>query len=350
MHKEILIVGAGHQGLAMAAHFALNKESVRIWNRTEAHIKRIIDSKTIKCEGVVKGTAHIEKASTSIREVLTDTIFVTAPSSAHRDIARILAPVLLPNTFVYLNPGRTFGAIDFWETLRRCGCRNFPIIVEAQSIVYTCRRLEEDLSHIYALKNDVEMAYIGKCSKEEVIARIPVCIRERYRMVSSVLETSLGNIGMILHCAPVLLNTGWIESKKHAFYYYYDGISPSVGNLLEKMDRERMQVANCAGVNTFSLIEWFHSTYNVKGSSIYECIQNNDYYKEIDAPKSLKHRYLEEDIPNGLVPIEYLAISMGVQVPTISLIINLAQEMLDINYREMGRRYSLQKLKKILDE
>lgn len=348
MDKDILIVGAGHQGLAMAAHFAINGESVRIWNRTESNIRRVIDSKSIECEGIVEGTAYIKMVSTDIKEVLTDTIFVTAPSSAHRDIAELLAPVILPNTMIFLNPGRTFGAIDFYETLKRCGCKNVPVIVETQSIVYTCRRLGENLAHIYALKNNVEMAYIGKCSKDEVIGRIPECIRDRYRIVSSILETSFGNIGMILHCAPMLLNIGWIESKKHAFYYYYDGISPSIGNLLEKMDEERIQVARSAGVETFSLMEWFHNTYNVEGVSIYECIQSNDYYKEIDAPKSLKHRYLEEDIPNGLVPIEYLGLSMGVQVPVISLIIDLAQEILNVNYRNCGRKYSLDDLKKYI--
>ncbi len=348
MKNDVLIIGAGHQGLAMAAHFSLNGESVRIWNRTEAHISQLIDSGTIRCEGVVEGITHIKSASADIDKVLTDTIFVTTPSTAHRDIARLLAPVIKPNTIIFLNPGRTFGAIEFIEILKKYKCKNLPVIVETQSIVYTCRRFAENLVHIYALKNNVQLAYVGAEPQEEVILRIPKCIRDRYKIVSSVLETSFGNIGMVLHCAPVLLNTGWIESEKHSFYYYYDGISRSVSNLLEKIDAERIKIAKKTGIETFSLVNWFYEVYEIKGSSIYDCIQKNEYYKEIDAPKGLKHRYIEEDIPNGLVPIEYLALSMGEKVPAISLVIDLAQAVLDVNYREIGRKYSIKDLEKIL--
>lgn len=346
MKNTILVVGAGHQGLAMAAHFSLCGEKVYLWNRTESHIEEVIKTKSIECDGVVSGTAHIEMASSNIEELLTNTVFVAAPSSAHRDIAALLADKLLPNTIIFLNPGRTFGAIDFLVTLEKNGCKNKPIIVETQSIVYTCRRMGSNRVNIYALKKKVDMAYLGNSDSETIKSKMPECIRDRFVFANNVLQTSLGNVGMILHCAPILLNTGWIESDKHAFYYYYDGISPSVGQLLEKLDCERVNVAKALKINTYSLIDWFDKTYSVKGNSIFECIQKNDYYKEIDAPKSLKHRYLEEDVPNGLVPLEYLGKSIGVDVANTTLVIDLAQTMCNVDYRKTGRKYTIEDLRK----
>ena len=45
MAEEITILGAGHQGLAMAAHLSANGISCNLWNRSENHICDIKESK-----------------------------------------------------------------------------------------------------------------------------------------------------------------------------------------------------------------------------------------------------------------------------------------------------------------
>ncbi len=340
-----LIIGGGHQGIAMAAHFALNGEKVYLWNRTPDHIKCIYDNHRIMCKGVVEGCAYIDKVSSDINKVISSTIFVTTPSTAHCDIAKMLAGLVDNDSVIFLNPGRTFGAIEFRKVLLENGCKVNPVIVETQSIVYTCRKESEDVSNIYALKDNVKMAAVGMpVDKKAIINRIPQCIRKRFTFVDSVLETSLGNVGMILHCAPVIMNAGWIESDKHEFRYYYDGISRTIGRILEEIDMERVAVAKKMGITTPSLIEWFSDAYGVYGDSVYECIQNNDYYREIDAPKTLAHRYLDEDVPNGLVPVEYLGKDLGVNVDTITLIINMAILIRKVDYRCSGRKFNAKEI------
>lgn len=130
MGHNVLICGGGHQGLSMAAHLALCGNEVSLWNRTEKHIAEILKSNKIVCSGVVSGEAHIKKASCKIDEVISDVIMVTTPSSAHKDIARVLAPFVTKDTVIVLNPGRTFGAIEFAETLKNCG------VVELEKVMY----------------------------------------------------------------------------------------------------------------------------------------------------------------------------------------------------------------------
>ncbi len=50
---------------------------------------------------------------------------------------------------------------------------------------------------------------------------------------TDVLETSINNYGAIFHPAPTLLNSGHIE-RCSPFEYYTEGITPSIGNFLEK--------------------------------------------------------------------------------------------------------------------
>lgn len=341
MEDSIFVCGGGHQGLSMAAHLSLNGIKVSIYNRTEANIALVKKTHTINCKGIVNGKAYIDKCSSSIKEVFSDFIMVTTPSSAHKDIARLVAPYVKKDTIIVLNPGRTFGAIEFANELLSNGVKELPIIAETQTIIYTCRRDDYNSTTIYAIKEGVKIATLNPEDIGVVMERMPECIAGYFVPVTSVLETSLSNVGMVLHCAPVLMNIGWIESPLVDFNYYYDGISPSIANFLEKIDYERVKVAEQLGIHVESLVEWLNRTYNSSGTSIYECIKNTEAYKKIYAPHTIRHRYILEDVPCGLVPVEYIGCKIGVGTPNIKLIIDLANSVMDYDFRKNGRKYDV---------
>ena len=340
MNKSVAILGAGNSGLAMAAHLSLQGLSVRLWNRTAAHIANLIKTKTVYSEGVVAGTAKLAMVSTEMADILAgiETVLITTPASAHAELARQIAPYVKQDMLIVLNPGRTYGALEFARNLQQAGCRQLPEIAEPQTIIYTCRRSGEQSSNILAIKADVLISALRTTDAKEVIARLPECIQPCFIPAQSMIQTSLGNVGMILHCAPVLMNIGWIENKKVQFKYYYDGITPTVATLLEKMDRERINVARALGMGVESVADWLQRTYQITGNTLYECIQNNKAYATIDAPESIHHRYLEEDVPCGLVPTEKTGQLLGVATPTISLIIELASAVKEQNFRQLGRQ------------
>lgn len=342
---KVFVCGAGHQGLSMAAHLALNGVKVNLYNRTFSHVQEIADTGKIHCSGMVNGDAQVSKVSSNIADVVSDFVMVTTPSSAHRDIAKTIAPYVHKDMVVILNPGRTFGAIDFAEELKKNNVKELPHIAETQTIVYTCRKTGESGTCILALKNDVKIASLRGSDIGEILDLMPDCLKPYFSPVSSVALTSLSNVGMVLHCAPVMMNVGWIESDKVDFKYYYDGISKSVAHFLEKIDAERCAVASAAGYNIESLAEWLRRTYKVAGDTIFDCIRNNDAYKAIDAPPTLNTRYIFEDIPNGLVPIEATGEELGIKTRNISTIIDLASSVMDTDYRAIGRRFSYKKLK-----
>lgn len=342
---KVFVCGGGHQGLSMAAHLALNGLCVTMWNRTEDHIRDILRTRNIFCSGVINGTAIIERASSNMADVVSDFVMVTTPSTAHKDVARALAPYVHKNMIVILNPGRTFGALEFVETLRMCGVKEFPHIAETQTIVYTCRRNNNNSATIFALKNNVKIAALNGSDIDYIMSKMPNCLKPYFCVENSVALTSLENVGMILHCAPVMMNIGWIETSTVDFKYYYDGISHSIANFLEKIDTERLMIAERLGYEIESTADWLRHTYNVSGETLYECIHANESYREIDAPTTIECRYVMEDIPNGLVPLENIAVQLGVSVPNMSTIITLASSVMNLDFREIGRKFSLELLK-----
>lgn len=341
MSEEITILGAGHQGVAMAAHLGAHGVRCNLWNRSADHIRNILNTKQIICSGILEGAFSVNRVSAQIEEVLTKVIMVTTPSSAHKDLAKLLAPYMDETYTIILNPGRTFGILEFLCELKKEGCISLPCVAETQTILYTCRREPDNSVRLYALKKDIPISTVRRCGRKRAIEAIPQCIRNHFVPVDSYMKTSMGNVGMVLHCAPVLMNIGWIENKEVQFEYYYDGISPSIANVLEKLDAERLRVAEALGHPVESLVEWLQKTYQTRGADLYEHLQSNSCYRGIDAPKSIHHRYIEEDIPNGLVPLEDVGRLLGIDTPTASAIISFANMVMDCDYRETGRHYSV---------
>lgn len=336
----LTILGAGHQGLAMAAHLGSNGIRCGLWNRGARGIEGISKAGCVVSRGVIEGEIPVPVVSSDYDEVASGVILVAAPSSAHRDIARMLARRVGPAHLIVLNPGRTFGALDFARSLRDNGCTELPTIVETQTIIYTCRRSGDNGVTVYALKDGVPASAIGPLGVDEALECLPSCFSGHLKPCESILETSLGNVGMVLHCVPTLMNVGWIESASVPFKFYHQGISPSVAAVCERLDSERMAVAEACGARIESVSDWIHRTYGVKGATLYEGLQANCRYEDIVAPSEVRHRYIEEDVPNGLVPLESLGAALEIPTPVTSGAISLANAALGKDYRETGRKLS----------
>ena len=336
---KVTVIGAGNSGLAMAAHLTLYGNEVTLWNRTRTNIEELIKHPFIHVTGIVEGEAEIACVTDDLSEALIEPeiIFVTTPAFSHKALAEQMAACLTTEPLIILNPGRTFGALEFHHTFTKSNELLNPLIAETQTILYTCRKTSPTSVEIYALKNDVLISTIKGTDNLEVIAQMPTCLQDKFIPAASMIETSIGNVGMIMHCAPILLNTGWVEAADQEFYYYREGISPTIGLFIEKMDAERLAVAEMLGQPIESAKSWMERTYQITGDSLYDVIQNNQAYETITAPASLFHRYVTEDIPTGLVPLEAVGKEIGVPMTNISIVIDLASALLDVDFRKEGR-------------
>ena len=336
---NVTVIGAGNSGLAMAAHLSQAGHRVSLWNRSRSTITKLMETHLIHCEGVIHGANPVDQVTDNIREALehTDIVLITTPANSHKELAALIAGNITRETLIVLNPGRTFGALEFQEVYRKYNAILPQTIAETQTIIYTCRKTAEDAVNIITFKDNVLIASVNAEENQNLIQRLPECLQPYFTLAASMIQTSIGNVGMVLHCAPLLLNTGWTESKNSSYKYYYDGITPSVAALLEHVDEERVQVSEALGLKVETTREWLMRTYHVTGRDLYECIQQNAAYKTIEAPESLKHRYIFEDVPCGLVPLESVGLKLGVSMAYTSLIIDLAGKLLEVDFRKEGR-------------
>jgi opine dehydrogenase len=123
----IAILGAGHAGRAMAGDLALRGAPVALWNRTAANIAVLRSRGGVELAGEVEGFGRLGLVSDDLEQVLRGSrlVIVCVPAFAHREVAERCAPFLCDEQVVVLNPGRTFGALEFRRALAASECSAF---------------------------------------------------------------------------------------------------------------------------------------------------------------------------------------------------------------------------------
>lgn len=331
------IIGAGNGGMAMSGYLAMIGYRVNLYNRTLENIARLIRNPIISLTGQEEGLGILNKVTSNMQEAIENTkiIMVTVPAMGHYQMAREMAPHLEDGQIIVLNPGRTGGALEVYETIRRFGCNKDIIVAEAQTFIYACRATSSNNAHIFRVKNEVTLAAIPSYKTDHVINLLNQAYPQ-FTKAKDVLETSINNYGAIFHPAPTLLNSGHIE-RGASFEYYTEGITPSIGDFIEKMDNERIAIGRALQIETLSAKDWLYYSYGAKGKNLYDTVQNNPAYQGLQAPKGLNIRYIYEDVPFSLIPMSSIARELGIKTPAINSIINIAELITGEDFYKEGR-------------
>lgn len=339
--EKIAVLGAGNGGQAVAADLSLAGYKVNIYNRSSGRLDSIIKSGGIEISGdVIEGFAKLNKVTNNIKEAIEDVdlIVVVVPTTAHKFMAEACAPYLKEGQVIFLNPGHTGGALEFTKTLRDLGVNKNIKICESSSLTFICRLMgPAKVKVTYRSKGLLFSAFPAKYTSEfldyinEVFPGLVPAV--------NVLETGLDNYNAILHPPGMLMNAGWIEHTKGNFYYYSEGITPSVGRVTEALDAERMSIAKTLGFKPSRYVEHaFKSGLStVRDGSLYETIQAEEANRYIKVGDSLRDRFVEEDVGYGIVPMALIGDVLGVSTPIMGALINLASVANQVDYWKKGR-------------
>jgi opine dehydrogenase len=336
---KFAVLGAGHGGLAMAGHLAIMGYPVNIYTRNSERIEQVKLRGAIEVEGEIEGYGNIQIASTKIKEVIEDAdiIMVVVPAMAHRFMAEQCAPYLRDNQIIILNPGRTFGAIEFRHILKdEKKIKADVTIAETQTLIYVSRHLEFAKAKIFQIKNSVPLAAIPAHKTPEVL-KIIRNVFPQFVAATNILETSLDNIGAIFHPAITLLNAARIEDLSRDFHFYIDGVTPMTARILEAMDGSRVALGQALGIRLHSARQWLYLAYDSPGKTLYEALHATPGYRGVKAPSTLIHRYVTEDVPMSLVPMSSIGDLLNVPTPTIDAIIHLGCVLQESDYWSEGR-------------
>jgi opine dehydrogenase len=340
---SIAVLGAGNGGCAAAADLTLRGYEVRLYSRAEKTLEPILKRGGI--ELVEAGKNNFAKPSLITNKLCeavagADLIMIAAPAVAHETLATNLAGCLSDGQIIFLNPGHTGGSLHVAALLPRLGVPAKVQVCETVTLTYICRLTGPAQVEVYRRTENLRFAaFPGKLT-----ARLLPEIGEVYPKIipaANVLETGLSNINAVMHPAGMVGNAGRIEAGRGDFYFYRDGITPAIAHVIGAVDRERMAIGQRLGLPLLSFVDIFHqagltSDAARQSQSIYQATQESAANRTIKAPRTLNHRYLNEDVGFGLAPISELGRLVGVETPVIDALITLASELNRIDYRCEG--------------
>ena len=331
------VIGAGNGGRAFAAYLSSKGHSVNLYNRSYSRICEIKKKRGIKAKGKLNGFFPIDLITQNLNLAVKDAdiILIVTPASAHKNIAKNIAPFLTNDQIILLNPGRTFGAVEVRSIIEKERGKLPIFIAETQTLLFTSRQLKKNKVQILTLKDSVEFSAFP----EKDTFFISDTLRDVFPQMKpndNYLQVTLNNIGMLLHPTLSLMNASAIDYGRK-FKFYTQGASSHTCEILETLQMEFRKIFEKLNLKQINFCKWVEKSYGFKANSIYKAIQKVKAYKNIVAPKELITRYFTEDIPTGLVPMASIGEFLEISTPIIDSIINLSSILCGIDFKKEGR-------------
>jgi opine dehydrogenase len=325
----------------MVADLTLKGFSVNLFDlpRFDANLAGIRERGGIEVTGVFEDFVTPNLVTTDIETALEDVdlIMLTTAAMGHKAHIDACRPHLKSGQIIVVNTGY-FAALRFGHALQERLAE--VTFAEYTLLPYVCRRIGPAKVIIDAVKQELPVAAYPAVRTPKVV-EVLKAVYPQTVAAANVLETSFNNLNPIFHPAITLLNAGHAEQTKGDFLFYGQGVTPSVGRIIDAVDAERVAVAQKLGIELPSAMEWMvklYAKYGANGSHAYEVFQTCEAHSTVRYPMDSIGTFslFAEDLPYGLVPIASLGSMLEVPTPTIDSIIDLSSMATGIDYRSEG--------------
>ena len=339
---RVAVLGGGNGGIASAFDFAQGGHEVALYapDAYSSNVADVAAAGGIRAAGGLEGFAPVRYAGTDIAEAMAgaELVIVVGPAYATDSLAGAAGPHLADGMAVLVCPGSCAGALAF---LRAAGVEagsDRVLVGETSTLPYAVRITgPAEINVFLKLETAVFLAATPPTGTERLLG----LVRDVWPAVEraeSVFQTTLQNGNPVIHPAVTLLNAGLLERTHGGFLFYEEGVTESVGRLIEAVDLERQAIAGALGVTILS-----EPAIGVRQGYMTEENYSTGYSRApgflgIGAQSQLDHRYLTEDVGYSLVFLSDLATRLGVPTPVMDSVIEIASVVLARDFRAEGAR------------
>jgi opine dehydrogenase len=339
MSEQITILGGGNTAFATAANLTLRGFEITLCEIPgfEYMLDPIRENNVIHLLGVEEtGAARIDRITTDIEATLeaSDLVLLIVPSYAHKPFALACAPHLRSDHTVVLMPG-TLGTLE-WATLLREQNINEVTLAEVDTAPYVCRKTAPDSATIWGTVTGLGLGVLPATETDRVRDRLEPLF-PGLQTYPTVMACGLAAMNPVVHPAGVLMNAGRVEYSHGEFYFYEEGVSPSVAKTIMTVDAERRAIAKALGYALPAADEAFHRAGFGPRGDLWATINGSRMLTQLKAPGSLKSRWLTEDIPYGLSTWHDVGKQYGVDAPLMRGLVDIGSVVMGFDGWAGGR-------------
>lgn len=333
------MIGVGHAGMSVLGRLGTRDFRLRAHDIDPAKVAGLQALGGLNVEGAPKTFAPVELVTTDLAAAVKGAavIVVCTYGTAHAEVARQLAPFLEPQQIVVLLQGNFGGALLFRSVLDRNGAAGRGDIAEMDASPFGAKVLGTDRVLLTGKKERWQLAAMPASRTQPILDRIAAAFPGMVA-AANLLHTGFSDLGGIFHVGGIITNVGRVESDE-AYHFYGSNMTPSVCNLLERLDGERVAVAHAYGIDLPDAKSWLAATYDLPGDTLQGMLHAmvERGYRYAPAPKSLAHRYLSQDAPCVLVPISAFGKAADVATPVTDAAIQIASALTGRDFMKEGR-------------
>ena len=339
---RVTVLGAGNGGVASAFDFAQHGHEVSLYAPADFAVNTVAVSQAggITASGDLEGFAPIRYAGDDVAEAMAgaELVVLVGPAYSTEPLAAAVGPHLTDGMAVLVCPGSCAGAIAFKRAAGLELDDDRVIVGETSTLPYAVRVTEPGVINVFLkLTTGVYLAGLPRAGTDRLYDLVKD-VWPAVEKADSVFQTTLQNGNPVIHPAVTLLNAALLERTGGGFLFYEEGVTESVGRLIEAVDNERLAIADALGVNVLS-----EPAIGMKQGYMLEQNYSTGYstapgFLGISAQPQLDHRYLTEDVGYSLIFLADLAARLDVPTPVIDSVITIASVVLARDFRGEGVR------------
>jgi opine dehydrogenase len=275
----------------------------------EGDAKHLVSKKT--------GFAKLDRVCDTTAEALKDAEAVLIEVDIHQLEERFskMIPEFARGAVVHVQSHGYWPAARLSPLLRKAG-REDVLVTEAPAPTHAAR-IEGTVVSAKGLRSGIQIATVPASRTPEALAVLKPLF-PHFAAASSVLQTGLENLNLIVHPAMVLPNVGAMERAKldgRKFGFYQEGVVPAAGVLGDALDAERKRVCEAYGVEHTPMPKAIEQYYGFSSGTFYEAMQNPVYKSFPPFQPDVWRTWAADDLPYAIVPCVQLAEQAGIAVP-----------------------------------
>jgi opine dehydrogenase len=275
----------------------------------EDDAKHLISKKT--------GFAKLARVCDATAEALQDAEAVLIEVDMHQLEAKVSAmiPEFARGAVVHVQSHGYWPAARLTPLLRKAG-REDVLVTEAPAPTHAAR-IDGTVVAPKGLRKGIRIATVPAARSGEALAVLKPIFPD-FAAASSVLQTGLENLNLIVHPAMVLPNVGAMERARiegRKFGFYREGVVPAAGVLGDALDAERKRVCEAYGVAHTPMAQAIEQYYGFRSNTFYEAMQNPVYKSFPAFQPDIWRAWASDDLPYAIVPCVQLAEQAGIAVP-----------------------------------
>jgi len=206
------------------------------------------------------------------------------------------------------------------------------LIGEALSFPYATRLVEPAHAGIKARKNRLPIAALPATRNQELLGIIKEAIPECELSADS-LSVGFNNPNPVNHIPYYLFNLGKVEGPQDGSVDFHKWGTKTTFRLSHQLDVERLRVMEAMGLETLSFEEFEKLAYNGRHYTPLPQNAGSIATNALQAPD----RFVDEDVPMGLVPVAEFGDLVNVDTPVTDVMIKIADLVRERDFHKEGR-------------